>query len=800
MKTKADKPNFNFNGKDFIPLACHYNKNTLLTKNGQLIQVIAITDIHKLGNKITGYSNIREILRNSIQQHLKSNRFALWISTIRTTQDISDDAPYNNQFCKELNEVWQKHNSWDDRLVNNLYISIVYHHASLEVKDVSSFINSLSISTIHKFHDEYLNKSIALINNLTDNILKDLEIFKAKKLSIVEKNGEYYTELASFLSQLIYLDKNEQKVQNIDLSLSLTPDSYAVGPDQIELKQRDVHKIVTIIGIKEYQETPSEVLDKFLQLPCKMVITEIVTLIDKKTALKSFQFTDQILKVSKDEELREVSYIKELAEEEADFEFCNQQINIAIIENDVANAEKNVVTAAKFLSNLGIVNVKEDIEIENAFWSRIPGNFHLINRYAQALKKYAAAFSSTYNFPTGNHKNVWGNAVTILKTFKTTPYFFNFHSGNSGHTAIFSTKNNGKTILLNFLLAQATKYNPEILYLSHSSKSQAFIELLDGVYLNHLSLPNPLTFLDESEVLEWLKIFCGNATNKLSDNENLLLAEIVKYFMSLPPEERLLNNIKQFDFSNFQDADRIKKRLGLFAKGQYEKILFKGDVDLNLIKVCGIELSFFTDKSFELANYPKQEKLIPSYLANLEIHTDLRSAVMFLLLSLFGKKNNSQPKILVLADLDSLISGKSFEQDIAKFLDEFKQNNGIVLSSIKINNYKQLHNTDFWRGFQNSLATKIVLAEENMTSYFQEFMGLDNEEMSLLSSLPAKERFFIVKQEDFTISVELNLAAYPWLLKILSQNPYELEKYKAIKNSQPKENLLSAIYEAFKEH
>lgn len=43
---KADKDLYNDASEDFIPIACHYDENTLLTKNGELIQIIQINGIN----------------------------------------------------------------------------------------------------------------------------------------------------------------------------------------------------------------------------------------------------------------------------------------------------------------------------------------------------------------------------------------------------------------------------------------------------------------------------------------------------------------------------------------------------------------------------------------------------------------------------------------------------------------------------------------------------------------------------------------------------------------------------------
>jgi type IV secretion system protein VirB4 len=796
-KIKADKPVLNFNGNEFIPIACHYNENTLLTKNGQLIQIICIDDINKLGNGVTGSNDIREVLRNAIQKHVNSNKFSFWISTVRSAKNINGDSAYEIQLSKDIEEAWRNKNHLDKKFVNSLYVSIIYHNASLEINNLSGFVNSLSGTVINNFHNKYLENSIVELNGLSGIILEELKIFKPKQLKIFIKDNQFYSELQSFIEKLIYFTQNDVLLNERDISIDLAPHSYAVGNDKIEVEYKDYHKFASVISLKEYQEIPSQTLGAFLEIPCEMIITETLILIDKKQAVSSLKFTNYIASVSKDEDMADILNIKEMIDETGQHQFCSQQINISVVEKSLQKIEKNLVRISKSLSQLGIVNVKEDINIEYAFWSRIPGNFHLIKRASPILKNKAAAFSALYSFPTGNFQSIWGSAVTILPTFKNTSYFFNFHSGDSGHTAVFSMKNYGKTVMLNFLISMATKYNPEILYLSHSSKSEAFLELIGSKYLNHLSLPNPLIYLNESEILQWLRILCGDKTNKLSKSEVDLLSDIVKYLLDIPAEERILQKIMNFDFSKYQDIASIKSRLDLFCvNGKYEHLVFDNNVEID--KICGFELSFFTNKSFELENYPKQEKLIPDYLADLEVHIDIRSAVMFLLINVFCQKNSKQPKILALSDLDCLISAKHFEDEIEHFCEVIRQNNGILISSININNYKQFHGTKFWKIFLEQLATTIVMSGDSTMENFKACVNFDDAEMALFRSIPQKGKFCILKQRDFTVSAELNLIDFPWITKILSQGSHEKAIYKEIKNSQPRANILSKLYEAFK--
>jgi type IV secretory pathway VirB4 component len=264
--------------------------------------------------------------------------------------------------------------------------------------------------------------------------------------------------------------------------------------------------------------------------------------------------------------------------------------------------------------------------------------------------------------------------------------------------------------------------------------------------------------------------------------------------MELPQEEKLLSKILQFDFSKYADVDKLKAKLELFISDEkYNKILFNNNADLS--KVCSIDLSFFTNKSFRAANYPKQEKLIPKYREDLALHIDFGSAVMFGLIQMVANKNSSNPKILAIPNFSTLISASHFETEISQLLAGITKNNGLILSAFDLTNYKDFENSQFWTIFLQQQATSITLAGEGLNKSFREFLNFSDEEMGILLKLPVKNRCFVLKQYGFAISAEMNLNECAQFAKILSQSEQDRRIYKELKTSHSDlELLLHKLY------
>jgi type IV secretion system protein VirB4 len=135
-------------------------------------------------------------------------------------------------------------------------------------------------------------------------------------------------------------------------------------------------------------------------------------------------------------------------------------------------------------TEMGAIAVREDINLEPAFWAQFPGNFKdIAARKALISTANFAGFASGHNFPVGQADgNHWGPAVTLLETTSAGPYHFNFHKGDLGNFTVIGPSGSGKTVVLNFLLAQARKYNPRIVFFDKDRGAEIFLRAIGGRY------------------------------------------------------------------------------------------------------------------------------------------------------------------------------------------------------------------------------------------------------------------------------------------------------------------------------
>ncbi len=153
--------------------------------------------------------------------------------------------------------------------------------------------------------------------------------------------------------------------------------------------------------------------------------------------------------------------------------FGEHHNSITIHAASLAELDRQVAEVTAVLADLGIVAVREDIGLEPAFWSQFPGNFKYIVRKGLVSTSNFAGLASLHNFPVGQPRgNHWGDAVTLFETTAAGPYFFSFHHNDLGNFTIIGPSGSGKTVVLNFLLAQARKFSPRIVFFRQGSRGR----------------------------------------------------------------------------------------------------------------------------------------------------------------------------------------------------------------------------------------------------------------------------------------------------------------------------------------
>lgn len=789
-RRKSDSDLLNASSGDFIPIACHYNENTLITKNGELIQTIEINGINsdKISKKLF---NLREMVRAAISSSVEGSSFAFWIHTIRRKANLDDDTPYNSFLSANIHDIWRRKNYWHDKFVNRLYITIIHDAPQMKLKNLNSLVNSLSTKIVTNYESNYLIQALEKLTITTDKILASLNEYGAEKLGIRFEGEDCYSEMMFLYRRIMQLNEDECPVPITDISSALASHKYAVGSDKLEVTGYGGKKFAAIMSIKEYQEVSSEALDRFLQIPVEMVCTEVFYFVDRSEVVPLFEEQEYILGISGDSELKEIKGITKIISSDqssAKNNFCHQQISFMVMGEDLSELDKQVKHASDQLAKIGIVHVREDINLEKTFWAQLPANFSYLSRMSPTILENTAALASLHNFPTGNQYNPWGKAVTLLRTEKGTPYFMNFHDQEGGaNVCIYGSRNSGKTTLLNFLLSEADKYNPSIVLITNDSTSEIFVKSKGGRCLgSDKGILNPLICDDSEEsrkfIFDFLKIIANHYIKPLSEEGVMLAQTLSERVFDLPAGERkltsLIATIKDSESGGLELLERLKV---YNSGGAYHGVFESGEsLDFQEGGLVSLNFEFYDDKVYTTNNYPKEKKLVEQFEYDLNTRRSLKAAAILALHYLL-KQTGQGPKIFALDNMGKILNLEFFGWLVDQLSIEIQSNNGAFVSTVNIDVLQKLFekNEESQKWIQQ-VRTSIFLPPEIKISSLDKILGLDSAELSKLYDLVVSSRTFLIKQDGNAIASELSIGGLPGIMRILTAGQVEKDIYQEV--------------------
>ncbi len=546
--------------EDFVPYACHYDDHTILTKNGELMQTIKLTgftfeSVHKDARERL---SLRAALRKAIVESIKTDNFALYFHTIRRKHDLSTAGVYPAGFTQELNNDWCKRHDWEHKYINELYVTIIIQGQSLKFRDVKGFFRAIYFPKELKQQMGYLEQTSLELNRVAGNILGHLEAYGVRRLGMVKhRDGVYYSELSGFLSKIINLSYEPIPVTAVDLSTLLPSHSVSFGFNALEVEGDTGRHFAAMITIKEYHEISSKAVDDLLQIPQEFIISETFDFVNSKKGLEAFKKQKRYMQISDDKFLANASGLNAIlaADQGTEVDYGEHQITIMILEDSLPLLERGVGQAIQALHRMGVIGFREDVYMEDCYWAQLPANFVFNKRMTSINTGHIGGYASLYNFPAGKlGNNHWGPAVTVFYTAAQTPYFFNFHYGDNGHTFIVGPYGAGKTVLMNFLVSQSMKFRPKLFFFDQQRGAEIFIRAIGGDY-HHLTTRkdkvtmrfNPLHLEDTPKnrqfLLEWLGYLIRDNPDDLEAEDRKKIQQAVEYVYSLEHHARNLTNL-----------------------------------------------------------------------------------------------------------------------------------------------------------------------------------------------------------------------------------------------------------------
>ncbi|MEM7284457.1 MAG: VirB4 family type IV secretion/conjugal transfer ATPase, partial [Pseudomonadota bacterium] len=409
---------------DFVPYSHHVDQYTITTKDGYLLQVIQL-DGFPFETTDQSELNQRKYVLNTLWRGLGSSRFALYHHILRHLT-LNYPVGQFTGFSRELDQASRERLGRRQLFINDQYLTVIRRPLRGGVGFLETASKILSGKSDRESYTEDRRVELKALTDAVDNIVATLKPYGARRLSTYKKADGTYSRVLEFLSTLINQSAQPVFLPRAPLDQYLPNQRYFFGEETLEVRGISGSTLGAMVSIKEYgPETAPGLLDALLRLPHEFVLTQSFAFIDQQAALNRLEQVQRLMDSAED---RAVSLKEQLsnatdATASGRIAFGEHHLTLLIKETNPTRLDHAVTDVSSELTKRGLVAVREDLNLEAAFWAQLPGNFPFIARRAPISSANFSGFASFHDYPIGQFENNhWGPCVAVLETTSGTPY------------------------------------------------------------------------------------------------------------------------------------------------------------------------------------------------------------------------------------------------------------------------------------------------------------------------------------------------------------------------------------------
>jgi type IV secretion/conjugal transfer VirB4 family ATPase len=400
---------------------------------------------------------------------------------------------------------------------------------------------------------------------------------------------------------------------------------------------------------------------------------------------------------------------------------------------------------------------EETYNLLNAWLSIVPGNgAHNLRRLAileTNLADLSFLFTLDHGYAISPHLHQ--EALAVFETPHRTPYAFNLHVQDVGHTLVLGATGSGKSFLLNFLITHAQKYLPQTVVLDVGHSYRKLATLLGGRYLElglrqHGVTINPFALEPTPEHLHFLHAFVrvlleGDDGYRISDLEDREIYEAVENLYVLDRTQRRL-----FTLANLLPralAARLHKWIG---EGRYASLFDNVDDTLTVERLQVFDFE-------AMRAYPAILEPLLFYVLHRVVERIQDPA------------EASALKLCVMDEAWRFIQHPTLRAYVQEGLKTWrKRNAAMILATQTVEDFAS---ADLLRTVVESCPTKLLLANPSLDRrHYAELFQLNEMELDLLTGLIPRQQI-LLKRPD--LAKVLTLAVDPKSYWIYTNTPID---------------------------
>lgn len=759
-----------------IPYTRHVSETVIRLQNGALASVIKLNGLF-FQTEDQARLNVQSELRNTMIRSMGSSRYSVWSTIIRRQVKPEIDGVFTNEFCDALNRRYMEQLERKRMFHNDIYLTVVRSELRgvLSIGDkVRSALKRVQPQEARQQEDrEDINEFEQLISNLVSS----LKQYGARVLGIVDREEQPYSEPCEFFQSILSCGVQRQmRLPRIAIKDYVGLARLHFGPRTMQTEPPDnaETRYGAMISIKEYPGmTGPGMLDGLLQMPHEFILSQSFTISDKPIAQERITRLQRQIRAS-DERGTAVEHdidqaLESLMNQEAVFGI--HHLSLLCLSRDHDQLRTVVSDLGSCLIDMNMPWIREELNLEAAFWAQLPGNNGYIARSAMLSSSNYAGLSSLHNFASGRNENLhWNVPVTLLETSSQTPYTFNFHNERGvGHFIVTGPSGSGKTVALSFLLAQALRVSPtpRAAFFDKDRGAEIFIRAMNGRY--EVLQPgnptgfNPLQLDNTAENRDFLKrllnsMLVSQATPFTTEDEETI-EDAIGYLMRQPAQNRHLRNLAGLLVGKSRaNSNDLSARLRPWIEGD-KSWLFNAENDelsLENVRIIGFDMT-------TILNLP--EVRIP---ALMYIYHRLEELL------------TGDPVMYFMDEGWQLLKDETFSAFIIDKMKTIRKLNGIVgFGTQSAADIVKAHASNT---LIEQAATHIHFPNPNADteSYIDRF-SLTRKEYRFIKETAPERRSFLIKHGSDSVIARLDLSSMPDMIKVLSGTKSTVDECAALR-------------------
>lgn len=466
--------------KAISPIA-HVDPHTIKTAQGDFFQTFRIEGIaHETAHDDeieAWHEQLALFIRN-----IASPNHALWTHIVRRATDDYVDGEYPPGFSREFNDRYRRHVTSRQLLVNELYLTILYRPEPDRISRSVRKFDSLSAAA----REQMNTAGVERINNLAKEVEKWLVRYSPERLGTYEHRGHMFSEVTEFLGFLVNGYWQRMPLMRANIQGTLCTARPLFGREGLELRAPEKSVYAAALAYKEYPDPcfPG-MLNELLRAPFEFVLTQSFAMIEKAASISALKRQYNRLESTEDDAVSEIDALQLAIEGLASNRFTMGEHHLVLVvkSDNPKDLSTRVADGRRALADGGGVVAREDLALEAAFWSQLPGAFNKRPRPSPITSRNFVGLSAMHNYPSGKRsRNHWGPALALLKTASGAPYFLSLHRADVGHFAVYGSTGVGKTVVVMFLVTMMRKFQACTFFFDKDRGGEICIRALGGRY------------------------------------------------------------------------------------------------------------------------------------------------------------------------------------------------------------------------------------------------------------------------------------------------------------------------------